>query len=91
MTSKNKTDEIVEKIIPDAPKLGGNIWVESHRRSLKDAIESGFLVPRWTENELYQILARAYCTERNQQKTLDPDLVVDMARCILADLTAGDE
>ncbi len=35
-------------------------------------------------DKIMQALARAYCTERNENKVLDPELILDMTEEILA-------
>lgn len=33
--------------------------------------------------DVYEALARGYCTDRNAKKVLDPDLILDMAQEIM--------
>lgn len=39
-----------------------------------------------TKDRIMQLLAQGYCTERNSNKVVDPDLIDDMAKILFDDI-----
>ena len=51
-------------------------------KSLKSFIRSHLSAPKISVEELRGIVAQGYCTDRNKNKVVDPDLLEDIAQAI---------